>query len=92
MSTTNFFSTGIGPQENIQWGTNESEITNDQTKFEVINLSTYPLTTEQIQVLSLGLPFCPTQKIDQFELIKNLNINLSKNKCKVIYNKNHSHT
>ena len=38
------------------------------TKPSIINLSTYKLTTEQIDILKLGLKFCPTPKSNITEL------------------------
>lgn len=46
----------------------------DQDRFQVVNLSAHSLTEDQIRVLSLGLAFCPTQEVDSFEVIKDVQL------------------
>lgn len=53
----------------------------------MINLSSFPLTKDQISVLSLGLTFCPMQKVDQFQLIKEKNLFSCKLMFKILHDK-----
>lgn len=41
---------------------------------DVINLSSYNLSPSEIEVLRLGLSFCPSQQIDKFTLAKDLHL------------------
>lgn len=45
-----------------------------QDRLQVITLSSYSLTEDQIQILSLGLTFCPDQEVDAIEVIKGVNL------------------
>ena len=47
---------------------NQKTIIKDVTKPSVINLSNYKLTEDQIDLLKLGLKFCPTPKSNITEL------------------------
>lgn len=52
----------------------------------VLNFSTHSLTLYEIEVLSLGLGFCPQQHPDNFELTKDLNF-FARNLClKILHN------
>lgn len=53
----------------------------------MINLSSYPLSAEQVSILKLGLTFCPTQRVDQFELIKDINLFSRRLMFKILYDK-----
>lgn len=53
----------------------------------MINLSSHTLSAEQISVLKLGLTFCPTQRVDQFELIKDINLFSRRLMFKIIFDK-----
>lgn len=58
----------------------------------MINLSSVSLTPDQISVLELGLFFCPTQKVDQFKLIKDLNLFARKLLLRILFDKSKSST
>lgn len=53
----------------------------------MLNLSSVPLTEEQVYVFKLGLTFCPSTDIDRFQLIKNLHFIARRLMFKVIYDK-----
>ncbi|XP_073474119.1 uncharacterized protein [Aquarana catesbeiana] len=80
-----FFTSNIGVQKSYKSRPGESQTSESQ--FEVINLSSYPHSVEQISVLNLGLTFCPMHKVDQFELIKDLNLFSRKLMFKTLYDK-----
>lgn len=50
-------------------------------------LSSYTLSSLQVQVLARGLSFCPNQDIDQFEVIKDLQLFTRKLILKQMYTK-----
>ena len=58
-----------------------------QGNFQVVNLSSCELSVDQISVLELGLSFCPTQNIDAFELIKDINLFSRKLMLKILFYK-----
>lgn len=43
-------------------------------QYNIINLSSYPLTADEISVLAKGLTFCPNRKINKFKTIKDLHL------------------
>lgn len=44
------------------------------SQLNIINLSSHLLTTDKISVLSKGFTFCPNNKLDTFEVIKDLHV------------------
>lgn len=53
----------------------------------VVNLSTHPLTSHEIQILSLGLGYCPEANFDIFETIKDINLFTRKLTLKLLHHK-----
>lgn len=58
----------------------------------VINLSSQVLTPEELEVLSLGLGFCPDSSYDIFKTIKDLNLFVHKLNLKILHHKPESST
>lgn len=52
-----------------------------------MNLSSVDLTADQVQVLKLGLTFCPSTDLDRFQLIKDIHLFARRLLFKVIYDK-----
>lgn len=63
----------------------QKQIGNDQLK--IINLSSKVLSPFEIEVLGLGLSFCPTSRADPFEAVKDLNLFARRLTYKYIYDK-----
>lgn len=62
-------------------------ITSDDSKLEDINLSSQPLSPTEIELLSLGLNFCPNSTSNKFELIKDLYLFARKLTYKFMFDK-----
>lgn len=54
---------------------------------KVINLSSYDMSLEEVEVLSLGLSFCVEQHFDTFEVIKDVTIFARNILLKTMYSK-----
>lgn len=52
-----------------------------------MNLSSYPLTQDEVSVLSKGLTFVPANKLDKFEVIKDLHLYTRKLLLKSMFEK-----
>lgn len=59
--------------------------TNDD-ELSAINLIPYPLSRDELIVLKLGLSFCPSSKMDKYEVIKDLYLFVRKLTYKFIFN------
>ncbi|XP_069599809.1 uncharacterized protein [Ranitomeya imitator] len=68
-------------QEEVASGT----VTNDTGNLQIINLSSYILTDEEIRVLALGLSFSPMNRLDKFTLIKDVYLFCRKLVFKLMY-------
>lgn len=73
------------PQKVGNHGSIYSERLSDLNDQNVINLSSYNLSEDEIKVLSLGLNFCTEQHIDTFEVVKDLNLFSRNLLLKVMY-------
>ncbi|XP_073491307.1 uncharacterized protein [Aquarana catesbeiana] len=60
----------------------------NRDKFDIINLSSHPLTEDETTLLELGLTFCPDEEANKFELIKDLHLFARHLMYKVLYDKN----
>lgn len=47
---------------------------NTSRTFDIMNLTPLEFTVEELKILHLGLNFCPTRNVDQFEFIKDINL------------------
>lgn len=60
---------------------------NDVDLCNMINLSNHPLSKDELDVLALGLSFCPDMKLDKFPIIKDLHLFVRKLMLKTIYHR-----
>ena len=60
---------------------------NNDSLLEVIHLSSQPLSPTEVELLSLGLSFCPNTTSKKFELIKDLYLFARKLTYKFMFDK-----
>lgn len=51
-----------------------SPVVDSQITLNIVNLSSYTLSSEEAQVLHKGLGFCPNENVDKFEFVKDLQL------------------
>lgn len=59
-------------------------------QFDVINLSSHPLSVPEQEALTLGLGFCLEQGLDHFEITKDLSLFMRSLLIKVLHHKSTS--
>lgn len=57
---------------------------------EVVNLSSYNLSLDEVEVLRKGLSFCPDQELNIFDAVKDIHLFARKLVLKVLMEKSHS--
>lgn len=72
-------------------GSDSTMVENWET-FDIINLSSHPLSGDESEVLHLGLTFSPDEEADRFQLIKDLHLFARRLMYKVLYDKDQGDT
>lgn len=79
---TNFFTEVSGSYPASCFGNAVPLRGNGNTELEIINISSCSLTADEIQVVKLGLTFCPESNADKFHIIKDICLKTAHNKVK----------